>query len=103
MNFLNKLKKYSVYLFQILVLIVPIAQLTDTQFVIETLGKFGVHGLIASILAGYIVAWAKKSPVADVQVSKKEAVLEERETRLNSKEARLERQQANLEDKTYGK
>lgn len=48
----------------LLIMLLPIAQLTDIAFVTDMLGKWGVPGIIASIVAGYIVAYVKQSPLA---------------------------------------
>ena len=61
---MRKIKTIAINLAQSLILLLPIAQLTDITYVTELLGKFGLQGLIASIVAGYIVAYFKKSPLS---------------------------------------
>jgi hypothetical protein len=73
MSFLEKVpsstwKKLALQIGQALILFLPIAQLTDVDFVIEQLGKFGVKGMIASVVAAYIVAWIKRSPLTKKEI-----------------------------------
>lgn len=76
-KFSDKLwKRLAIQLTQILVMFLPIAQLTDIDFVVQELGKFGIKGLVASIIAGYIVAWIKRSPLTKKELE----VLEQKET-----------------------
>jgi len=49
----------------VLIMLLPIAQLTDVTFVTDVLGKWGVPGVVASIVAGYIVAYIKQSPLVN--------------------------------------
>lgn len=68
MSFFDKIsnkmwKRIALQLGQVFVLFLPIAQLTNIDFVVEQLGHFGVKGLVASVIAGYVVAWVKRSPL----------------------------------------
>ena len=54
-----------------LIAVLPIAQLMDVQFVTDVLGKWGLPGVVASILAGYVVAYLKESPLGKAAKEKK--------------------------------
>ena len=65
-QFLNRLaKEIADTVTPLLIMLLPIAQLTDVTFVTDMLGKWGVPGIVASIVAGYIVAYVKQSPLAN--------------------------------------